>query len=51
MKKIFLPMVVLISCCILAIMLLAETTADSVPGIWLVPKEDGKVTQPNCHRM
>jgi uncharacterized protein (DUF2147 family) len=48
MKKILLPLVMLISCCILAATVMAETTADSVLGIWLVPKEDGKVTIYKC---
>jgi uncharacterized protein (DUF2147 family) len=48
MKKIFLPLIIFVSCCILAAAVLAQTTADSVLGIWLVPKEDGKVTIYKC---
>jgi uncharacterized protein (DUF2147 family) len=48
MKKKLIALLVIASCAALAISLMAAYTADSVLGIWLVPKEDARVTIMKC---
>jgi uncharacterized protein (DUF2147 family) len=48
MKKIVLPLILIASCIMLTVTLLAAYTADSALGTWLVPKGDAKVTISKC---
>ena len=48
MKKTIFALIMIASCFILTVTVLAAVTADSVLGTWLVPKGDAKVTIAKC---